>query len=438
MRSCRFGLTGAAESCRRPGSTDRGAGTMSSEHPGAGCGPLGAEALLTKIRVNLLECKVCFETFGRQRPRALPCGHVLCAKCLSLLPQARVPGFECPFCRRPCAAAHVSDCLPLSELSELLLRWSPEPQGTLGGRGGDSCTGGLATGTLQLRSAFGGWGKLVNPTAMAVSPSVGALVVTHDGENRVEVFSPEGRRLHGFGRRGRSPTEICHPLGVAVAPGGYVVVTDAGDRAVKVFTSRGHSVVVIRDSFQLPWGVVVDTRGHILVTDAQAGTLSEVAVDFGRGVTLLNRVAVADLQGPRSVACCPLAGTVVVAEHPEEQADGPRRRPFARLRIFSRDFGLLSQIDSFSLSLLSPRRLCVSAVAFDVCGDIIVADMQQGVIWSLNTWHNCPRLIPLISHGLLLPVALVASAQERLLVLDSGDHAVKTYAAVSGSTTSRQ
>ncbi|XP_018596292.1 E3 ubiquitin-protein ligase NHLRC1-like [Scleropages formosus] len=404
-----------------------------------GCRRLGAEAVLSDIKVNLLECKVCFETFcgqqGQRRPRMLPCGHVLCAQCLSVLSQPLLSRLECPFCRRLYAVANVSDCLPLSELSELLLRGTPGP---LCGRGTSSCAGGLATGSLHLRFAFGGWGKLLNPTAIAVFPSSGALTIVHDGDNRVVVFSPKGKRLHGFGQRGCTPAEICHPLGVAVAPSGHVVVTDAGDCAVKVFTSRGRSVVMIRDSFQLPWGVVVDERGHILVTDARAGTLSEIVVDFARSVTVLNRVALAELQCPRAVACCPVTGNVVIVEHAEGLVDKQRGSRSDHLRLFSKELTLLSQIDSFGLSLVSPVRFSASAVAFDRCGDVIVADVEQGVIWSLGKLNNSPVLTALISHGLVFPVGLVATAQNTLIVLDSGDHAVKIYTANSDVTRNEQ
>ncbi|KAG9337774.1 hypothetical protein JZ751_028273 [Albula glossodonta] len=398
-------------------------------------GSLGPEGVLRDIHTNLLECKVCFEKFtGQQRerrPRNLPCGHVLCLECLTSLSHPLLQKLECPFCRRLCSVSETSDCLPLFDLSDLLLRGTPRPSVPHRVSGGLARVGGLEFEAPRLHSAFGGWGTLINPTGVAVFGSSGAVAVTHDSDRRVAVFSPQGRRLHKFGQRGRGPSEILHPLGVAVAPSGHVVVADGGDSAVKVFTSRGRSVVTVRDSFQMPWGVEVDGCGHILVTDAQAGTLSEVVVDFSCCLTVLNRVACTDLRCPRSVASCRVTGTVAVVEHIGGLAEGGTGWESSRISIFSNELSLLSQIDRFGQQLVSPVRLCVSAVTFDREGHVIVADVEQGVIWSLGKPQNPPVMTPLVSHGLVRPVGLLSTAQNVLIVLDGGDHSVKLYVASS-------
>ncbi|XP_036395744.1 E3 ubiquitin-protein ligase NHLRC1-like [Megalops cyprinoides] len=411
---------------------------MSAAPSPLSCGRLGPEGVLREIQTNLLECKVCFEKFSGQqrerRPRNLPCGHVLCLECLTSLSHPLLRKLECPFCRQLCSLSDTSDCLPLSDLSELLLCGSPRPAIPRRVSGGASWVGGLDSGALHLHSAFGGWGSLINPTGVTVFGSSGAVAVVHDGDKRVVVFSPQGRWLHEFGRRGHAAADICHSLDVAVAPSGHIVVTDTGDSAVKVFTSRGRSVVTVRDSFELPWGVDIDSRGHILVTDAQAGTLSEVVVDFVRGLTVLNRVAYAGLQCPRSVACCRVTGNIAVVEHLGGLADRETGCGSTQLKIFNSELTLLSQIDSFGLRLVSPVRLCISAVAFDRGGDVIVADVGLGMIWSLGNPRNLPILTPLVSHGLVRPMGLIATAQNILIVLDSGDHVIKVYAASSDST----
>ncbi|XP_070977495.1 E3 ubiquitin-protein ligase NHLRC1-like [Oncorhynchus clarkii lewisi] len=388
--------------------------------------------LLREIHVNLLECKVCFEKYNprqkERRPQNLSCGHVLCLECVRALSHPVLKKLECPFCRQLCDVDSTSHCQALTDLQDLLLSRSPRSPVPHRVRGGSGWVGGLGSGALRLRSAFGGWGSLINPTGVAVFGSSGTLVVVHDGERRVVVFGPQGRRLHGFGRRGRGHGEVCHPVDVAVTPSGYVVVTDAGDGAVKVFTSRGSYVLAVWDSFQMPWGVDVDSCGHILVTDIQAGTLSQVVVDFARGVTLMNRAVITDLQRPKAVACCRVTGNIALVETlgltTTQPSNGPRP---TRLTIFNKDFNVLSQIDSFTLSLGASVWPCMSAVAFDRDGDVIVIDSQRGLIWSLGKLQNGPVLTPLVSGDLVRPVGLVATAQNTLIVLDSGDHAVKMY-----------
>ncbi|XP_071373551.1 E3 ubiquitin-protein ligase NHLRC1-like [Centroberyx affinis] len=394
------------------------------------------EAILREIQVNLLECKVCFEKFSTQqrerRPQNLSCGHVLCLECITAVSHPLLKKLECPFCRQLCSADSTSPCQALTDLQELLLSSSPRSPVAHRAKGGVGWVGGLRSGALQLCTAFGGWGTLINPTGMAVFGSSGTVVVVHDGDRRVVVFSPQGRKLHSFGRRGRAHGEICYPLDVTVTPSGYVVVTDAGDNAVKVFTSRGSHVLTIKEPFQLPWGVDVDSCGHILVSDLQAGTLSQVKVDFARGVTLQHLTAIPDLQHPKAVACCRVTGNIAVVEHLVDDTHLPGKHQHTMLRVFAKDFHLLYQTDSFSLTLGSTAWLCMSAVAFDREGDMIVIDSKQGMIWSLGKLQSGPALTPLVRDHLIHPVGLVCMAQNNtLLVLDSGDHAVKIYSAKS-------
>lgn len=395
---------------------------------------LRPEGILREIQSNLLECKVCFEKFTTQqrkrRPQNLSCGHVLCLECIRVLSHPLLHKLECPFCRQLCNVDSTSHCRALSDLQELLLSMSPRSPVPHRAKGGSGWAGGLGSSTLHLRSAFGGWGTLINPTGIAALCSSGTIVVVHDGDRRVVVLGPQGKKLHSFGRRGRAPGEICYPMDVAVTPSGYVVVTDVGDSTVKVFTSRGSHVLTAKGSPKLPWGVDVDSCGHILVSDIQAGTLSQVIVDYARGVTLTSQVVITDLQHPRAVACCRVTGNIAVVEHLVDVPHPPRsHHQTTRLRVFDKDFHLLYQTDSFSISLSSTMWLCMSAVAFDRDGDVIVIDSEQGMIWSMGKFKNGPVLTPLVKEALVRPIGLVSTALNTLIVLDSGDHAVKMYSA---------
>ncbi|XP_071326596.1 E3 ubiquitin-protein ligase NHLRC1-like [Trachinotus anak] len=399
------------------------------------CGSLSPEGILREIQVNLLECKVCFEKFCTQqrerRPQNLSCGHVLCLECITALSHPLLRKLECPFCRQLCSVDSTSHCQVLSDLQELLLSWSPKSSTPPHrAKGGFSFVAGLTSTALHLYTAFGSWGTLINPTGIAVLGSSGTIVVVHDGEKRVVVFSPQGRKLHSFGQRGQASGEICYPVDVAVTPCGHVVVTDAGDKAVKVFTSRGNHVLTLKDPFQMPWGVDTDSCGHILVSDTQAGTLIHVKVDYAHGGILEHHASVSDLQHPKAVVCCPVTGNTAVIEHLTDDTHPPGRQQHTRLKVFTKDLHLLHQTDSFSLTLQSTVRLNMSGVAFDGDGDVIVIDSEQGMIWSLGKLQNGPVLTPLVGDHLIRPVGLV-SLNNMLVILDSGDHAVKIYSAKS-------
>lgn len=398
--------------------------------PHHGC--LSPKGILREIQINLLECKVCFETFSTElrerRPQNLSCGHVLCLECITALSHPLLRKLECPFCRQLCSVDSTSHCQVLCDLQQLLLSRSPTSSVPPCRAKGSSVT----TTSLHLFAAFGGWGTLINPTGIAALGSLGTIVVVHGGEKRVAVFSLQGRKLHCFGPEGKASGEMCYPLDVAVTPSGYIVVTDAGDKTVKVFTSRGNCVLTIKDSFQLPWGVDTDSCGHILVSDVQAGTLSQVKVDYGHGVILEQQRVISDLQSPKAVACCHVTGNSAVMEHPTDVTPSAERHPFRRLRVFTKDFHVLYQTDTFSLTLQSTVRLHMSAVVFSRDGDVIVTDSDQGMVFSLGKLQHGPVLTPLVVDHLIRPVG-VTVLNNLLITLDGGDHTVKIYAPKSDS-----
>lgn len=389
-----------------------------------GCSYLNPERTLGEIRINLLECKVCFEPFNSEqrgrRPQNLCCGHVLCLECITALSHPLLGKLECPFCRQLCSVDSTSPCQALNDLQELVLPWRPSSPDR------PHRTSSLTRAALQLQTSFGGWGTLINPTGIAALGSSGTLVIVHDGEKRVVVFSTLGRKLHSFGKRGKAVGEICFPMDVAVTPAGCVVVTDPGDRAVKVFTSRGDHLITIKDSFQLPWGVDIHISGHLLVSDAQSGVLTRMKVDYSQRVIVECHKAISDLQCPRAVACCRLTGNTAVMEHPTDIPHPAEGRPYRRLRVFTKDFHLIYQTDSFSLTLQSTVQLNMSALSFDRDGAVIVTDPYQGFIWSLGKLENGPVLTPIVGNHLIRPVSLVL-LNDMLITLDGGDHTVKIF-----------
>lgn len=397
--------------------------------PGPSSVSLSPGEILREIQVSLLECKVCFEKFGIgqscHRPRNLSCGHVLCLKCITTLSHPVLKRLECPFCRQACSTDGTSHCRVLSDLQELVLRSSASSASSHRGNEDPQCDGGLASTALRLCAAFGGWGTLINPTGIAALGSSGMMAVVHDGDKKVVMFDSEGRKLDCFGERKQTSGGVCYLLDVAASPCGHLVVTDAGDEAVKVFTTEGRHVLTVPGSFQLPWGVATDGRGDILVSDTYAGTLSKVKVDYNRAHLLENQRVLSKLQHPKAVACCWATGNAAVVEHIDGLAE---RHHHTRLSVFTRDFQLLYQTDTISLSLQSCPRLKMSGVAFDVDGDVMITDSNQGMVWSLGNLHGGPVLTPLVGEHLIRPVGLV-SVNNTLLVLDAGDHTVKIYSA---------
>ncbi|TRZ25381.1 hypothetical protein HGM15179_001699 [Zosterops borbonicus] len=379
-----------------------------------------------EAELSLLECRVCFEPYGpdgERRPLNLPCGHVLCRGCVGALAGAERQRLECPFCRRPCGPAETSDCRPLLQLLELLRPAGGGPASALGGSGGGAAAAPAKLG-LRLCLCLGGWGSLVNPTGLAACPESGRLAVAHDGKKRIHVFGPSGVCLRRFGERGDAGNNIKYPLDVTVTSDGHVVVTDGGDRSVKAFDCEGRGVLAVREGFSLPWGLDAASESEVILTDAEAGALYRLSADFRRGELKKCQMVRSRLVSPRAVAVCPTSGAVAVTEH--LRARGPSKGS-TRVTVFSAEMDLLGQVDSFGLNLLFPSRIHATAVAFDREGRVIVTDVCSQAVICLGKPEEFPIFNPLISHGLFYPVGLTYTADNSLVVLDSGDHSIKVY-----------
>ncbi|XP_041331358.1 E3 ubiquitin-protein ligase NHLRC1 [Pyrgilauda ruficollis] len=386
--------------------------------------PQAGMAAEDEAELSLLECRVCFEPYGpdgQRRPLNLPCGHVLCRGCVGALAGAERQRLECPFCRRLCGPAETSDCRPLLQLLELLGPAGGGLASALGRSGGGAAA---APAGLGLRLCLGGWGSLVNPTGVAACPGSGRLAVAHDGKKRIHVFGPSGFCLRRFGERGDASNDIKYPLDVTVTSDGHVVVTDGGDCSVKAFDFEGRGVLAVREGFCLPWGLDATPKSEVILTDSEAGALYRLTADFQRGELKKCQMIRSRLVSPRAVAVCQTSGAVVVIEHLKARGAS---RGSTRVTIFSAEMDLIGQMDSFGLNLVFPSRIYATAVAFDKEGRVIVTDVCSQAVICLGKPEEFPIFNPLISNGLSYPVGLTYTANNSLVVLDSGDHSVKVY-----------
>ncbi|EPY73573.1 e3 ubiquitin-protein ligase NHLRC1 [Camelus ferus] len=247
---------------------------------------------------------------------------------------------------------------------------------------------------------------------------------TADGEPPVEIFDSGGGCAHQFGEKGDAAQDIRYPLDVTVTNDCHVVVTDAGDRSIKVFDFFGQIKLVIGGQFSLPWGVETTPQNGVLVTDAEAGSLHLLEVDFPEGVLRRTERLQADLCHPRGVAVSWLTGAIAVLEHPRALGSGACG---TTVKVFSASMQLIGQVDAFGLSLFFPSKITASAVTFDHQGNVIVADTCSQAVLCLGKPEEFPGLKPIITHGLSHPVALTFTKENSLLVLDSAAHSVKVY-----------
>ena len=85
-------------------------------------------------------------------------------------------------------------------------------------------------------------GKFFGPRAIAVSADGQEIFVADTGNERVQVFAPDGTFLRAFGGYGSGPDRLIEPVGLAIGPNGFVYVADSGNARISVFTPSGTPV----------------------------------------------------------------------------------------------------------------------------------------------------------------------------------------------------
>jgi YD repeat-containing protein len=127
-------------------------------------------------------------------------------------------------------------------------------------------------------SSFGsGNGQLwfYGPGGIAVDPQ-GNAWVTDIAKGRVQEFNPAGEFVRSVGSVGSGPGQLSLPRGVDIGPAGNVWIADTGNNRVSVFKPNGEFVrqfgVAGSGEGQLssPWGIDVDSRGKVWVSDENA------------------------------------------------------------------------------------------------------------------------------------------------------------------------
>lgn len=78
------------------------------------------------------------------------------------------------------------------------------------------------------------------PTSVAVAPSGDIYVADGYGNSRIVKFSPQGKYLMSWGKRGSGPGEFNIPHGITVDAQGNVYVAERVNNRVQVFDPDGH------------------------------------------------------------------------------------------------------------------------------------------------------------------------------------------------------
>ena len=95
------------------------------------------------------------------------------------------------------------------------------------------------TGDDPARTGEAG-GRFFGPRGIALGAD--AVYVTDTGNERVQVFTPEGDFVTAWGGYGTEPGQLIEPVGIVLGPDGNVYVADSGNARIAIFTPDGEPV----------------------------------------------------------------------------------------------------------------------------------------------------------------------------------------------------
>ncbi len=137
---------------------------------------------------------------------------------------------------------------------------------------GDDCVQVLNS-DLTLFDKLGGF---FSPNGIACD-STGKVYVADSGNNRIRVFTPEGRGYSMFASCGTSRdsrSTLKFPVGIAVNSHNQVYVCEHGNHYITVFNTEGHFLTSFGGNIGIcPRGLAVDESGVVYVCDYSNSTI---------------------------------------------------------------------------------------------------------------------------------------------------------------------
>ncbi|XP_078658169.1 tripartite motif-containing protein 2-like [Branchiostoma floridae x Branchiostoma belcheri] len=102
----------------------------------------------------------------------------------------------------------------------------------------------------------------------------GNILVTDGNNHCVHVLDREGNLKFKFGSEGSDESQLKNPEGICVDGMGHIIVADRGNCHVKMFDSQGRFLCNVVFGMMVPYGVAVSPGGDVVVTDYDSDTVS--------------------------------------------------------------------------------------------------------------------------------------------------------------------
>jgi sugar lactone lactonase YvrE len=143
-------------------------------------------------------------------------------------------------------------------------------------------TPGSAEGEFEFYAPESGYGTAYGDVDFDAD---GNIYVLDTGNHRVQKFDPDRKFLLAWGSTGDGEGQFLAPPSIAVSPDGRVYVPDEKRHDVQIFDSEGTFLGAFGESgsgdgqFSLPAGVALDGRGDVWVADYTSGRIQRFSAD---------------------------------------------------------------------------------------------------------------------------------------------------------------
>jgi DNA-binding beta-propeller fold protein YncE/4-amino-4-deoxy-L-arabinose transferase-like glycosyltransferase len=119
-------------------------------------------------------------------------------------------------------------------------------------------------------------GMFFGPRDVAVTAT--EIFVVDTGNERVQVFAPDGTFIRSWGGYGSEPAQFIEPVGIAIGPDSRVFVADSGNHRISVFARDGTpleqwDVVAWQGHFFYEPYLAFDQFGRLYATSSATGTI---------------------------------------------------------------------------------------------------------------------------------------------------------------------
>jgi DNA-binding beta-propeller fold protein YncE len=126
------------------------------------------------------------------------------------------------------------------------------------------------------------------PSATLVAPNGDVFVADGHGRDtnaRIVKFSPDGKFIKTWGRKGSAPGEFDTPHALAMDSRGRLFVADRGNNRIQIFDQDG-SFIDQWTQFSRPSGLFIDRDDVLYAADSESGSVNKEHGDWKRGIRI--------------------------------------------------------------------------------------------------------------------------------------------------------